>query len=53
MSGKLLINGKSGSGKTSLLEGLEDTFVISRDGKFFFFRYFQMKIHATDNYYKR
>ena len=33
---KLLINGVSGSGKTSLLESLgEDTFVVSRDAKAF------------------
>lgn len=35
MSAKLLINGKSGSGKTSLLKSLKNAFVISRDGKAF------------------
>ena len=35
MSGKLLINGISGAGKTSLLKGLKDSFTISRDGKAF------------------
>jgi len=35
MGAKLLINGKSGTGKTSLIENLKDTFVISRDGKAF------------------
>jgi len=35
MSVKLLVNGISGSGKTSLIADLEDAFVVSRDGKEF------------------
>jgi len=35
MSAKILVNGKSGSGKTNLLKTLTDAFVISRDGKQF------------------
>lgn len=35
MAAKLLVNGKAGSGKTSLLSSLEDAYVISRDGKEF------------------
>lgn len=35
MGAKILINGKSGSGKTNLIKTLKDAFVISRDGKDF------------------
>lgn len=35
MGAKILINGKSGSGKTNLLKPLKKAFVISRDGKDF------------------
>ncbi len=35
MSSKILINGKAGVGKTTLLKDLKDAFVVSRDGKVF------------------
>ena len=46
MSGKLLVNGKSGSGKTDLLKTLKDAFVISRDGKAFPFNMPHMLVPA-------
>lgn len=38
MAAKILINGLSGSGKSSLIEPLKKTFVVSRDGKAFPFK---------------
>ena len=35
MGAKILVNGKSGSGKTNLIKTLTDAFVVSRDGKDF------------------
>lgn len=46
MSAKLLINGKSGSGKSSLIENLRNAFVISRDGKAFPFEMPHMLISS-------
>ena len=37
MAAKILINAKSGMGKTSLIQSLTDAYVISRDGKDFSF----------------
>ncbi len=48
MSAKILINGRAGAGKSSLIEGLENAFVISRDGKNFPFDIPHMLI---SNYY--
>lgn len=38
MGAKILVNGKSGSGKTDLIRTLKNAFVISRDGKSFPFK---------------
>jgi len=49
MAGKLLINGVSGVGKTSLLQSLLNAFVISRDGKNFPFNMPHMLVPAFYN----
>jgi len=46
MASKLLINGKAGSGKSSLIKNLKDTFVISRDGKTFSFAMPHMMVNS-------
>lgn len=44
MSAKILANGKSGTGKSSLVKGLRKAFVVSRDGKAFPFKMPHMTI---------
>lgn len=44
MSAKILINGKAGVGKSTLIKDLPNTFVVSRDGKAFPFKMPNMTI---------